>query len=147
MKISRLRLRDFTATFLVLVAAAYYGLHVADVHVPDLGSVRAVAAVVLFLGIAACATSADPELFRLGPGRSLLGQAQMVLGAAALVIGLAAIAFGSELALTTLFAITALLWASATSRHMLRQPRRPRDVSSDVSSTHRVSKNWQVRTR
>ena len=144
MKISRLGLRDFTATFLVLVAAAYYGLHLADVHVPDLGSARAVAAVVLFLGVAACATSADPALFRPWRGMSLLAQAQMVLGVAALVIGLVAIAFGSEPALATLFAITALLWASATLRHMFRQPREPR---GDLPDTQRISRNWQVRTR
>lgn len=122
MRLSQLRPRDLIATFLVAVAAVYFGLFKVGVRVSDLGSVRAVAAVVLFLGLAACAVGGDPSLFKPRPSTGLLIQAQKALGYAALVIGLIAIAFGSELMLTVLFATTAVLWTSSTLRHLARQP-------------------------
>ena len=125
MRLSNLRPRDIAATFLVLVAAAYYGLFEAGVRVPEIGSARAVAAVVLFLGIAACATGADQELFRRGTTVNPLVRAQKMLGAAALVVGIIAIALGSEPMLTALFAIAATLWLSSTLRHLVRRPVSP----------------------
>ena len=122
MRLRQLRPRDLVATFLVAVAATYFGLFKVGVRVPDLGSVRAVAAVVLFLGLAACAVGSDPSLFKPRPSTGLLIQIQKALGYAALAIGVVAIAFGSELMLTVLFAITAVLWTSSTLRHLARQP-------------------------
>lgn len=122
MRFWQLRPRDHIATFLVAVAATYFGLFKVGVRVPDLGSVRAVAAIVLFLGLAACAVGADPDLFKPRPGVGLLIQTQKVLGYAALAIGVVAIALGSELMLTMLFVIMAALWASSTLRHLVRQP-------------------------
>jgi hypothetical protein len=124
-KLSNLRPRDLAATFLVLVAAAYYALFEAGVRVPEVGSTRAVAAVVLFLGIAACATGADQGLFRPGAAVSPVVRAQMALGSAAVVVGLLAITLGSGPMLTALFAITVTLWLSATLRHTLRRPAPP----------------------
>jgi hypothetical protein len=124
-RLSNLRPRDLAATFLVFVAAAYYGLFQAGVRVPEIGSARAVAAVVLFLGIAACATGADQDLFRRGATVSPLVRAQKTLGAAALVVGVIAITLGSKSMLTALFAITATLWLSSTLRHLVRRPVSP----------------------
>lgn len=122
MRLSRLWIRDLTASFLVSLAAIYYGLFEAGIRVPDLGSVRAVSAVVLFLGIAACAVGADPGVFKPRPAVGLLIQIQKVLGYAALGIGLVAIALGSEPLLTALFVVLAVLWTSATLRHLTRRP-------------------------
>ena len=122
MRFWQLRPRDLAATFLVAVAATYFGLFKAGVRVSDLGSVRAVSAIVLFLGLAACAVGSDPSLFKPRPTTGLLIQVQKALGYAALVIGLVAVASGSELILTVLFAITTALWISSTLRHLSRQP-------------------------
>jgi len=124
-KLSDLRQRDLAATFLVLVGAAYYGLFEAGVRVPDIGSARAVAAVVFFLGVTACATGADQGLFRAAAAVSVVVRAQMALGAAAFVVGLLAVTLGSEPMLTALFAIIMTLWLSATLRHTLRRPAPP----------------------
>ena len=94
MRLSQLRPRDLIASFLVAVAATYFGLFQVGVRVPDLGSVRAVAAVVLFLGLAACAVGSDPSLFKPRPTTGLLIQLQKALGYAALAIGVLAIASG-----------------------------------------------------
>lgn len=122
MRLSQLRPRDLIASFLVAVAATYFGLFQVGVRVPDLGSVRAVAAVVLFLGLAACAVGSDPSLFKPRPTTGLLIQLQKALGYAALAIGVLAIASGLESMLTALFVITAVLWTSSTLRHLARQP-------------------------
>jgi hypothetical protein len=123
--LKNLRPRDLAATFLVLLAAAYYGLFEAGVRAPEIGSARAVAAVVLFLGIAACATGAEQGVFRPGVPLGLVVRAQMLLGVAAFPTGVIAIALGSELMLTTLFALTAALWVSSTVRHLVRRPSSP----------------------
>lgn len=145
MKLSRLRPRDLIATFLVFVAATYYGLHVADVHVPEVGSVRAVSAVVFFLGIAACATGADQGLFQPRATTTRFVRALKMLGGAAFVVGIAAISFGSELMLTLLFAATATLWLAATLRHMTRRLGRPTPPQSD--RIKRTTEKQPVRLR
>lgn len=122
MRLWRLRPRDLTATFLVALAAVYFGLFEAGVHVPELGSVRAVSAVVLFLGLAACAVGADPSLFKPRPVVGFLIATQRASGYAALAVGLVAVVLGSEAMLTVLFVITVALWMSATLRHLTREP-------------------------
>lgn len=138
MRSPNLRPRDAAATLLVFLAAAYYGLFEADVRVPELGSARAVAAVVFFLGVAAYATGADQGLFRRGTRAGLVVRAEMIAGTAALVVGLIAIASGSRLMLTLLFALTMALWLIATSRHTFRryQGRAQRRIARSTTSAH-----------
>lgn len=121
MRATRLGPRDVTATVVVSAAAAYYAAHQAGANMIGTGSARAVASVVLVLGLIGCATGADAEALQHGINGLPL-RVLSLLGGAALVVGLLALALGSDVLVTTLFSLTVTLWFGATLRHLFREP-------------------------
>lgn len=120
MRATRLGPRDVTATVVVTAAAGYYGAHQAGVDVVGTGSARAVAGVILVLGIIGCASGADADALQQGiksPALRILS----LLGGAALVVGLLALALATDELVTGLFALTVALWGGATLRHLFAE--------------------------
>ncbi|NUT34346.1 MAG: hypothetical protein HOV79_14855 [Hamadaea sp.] len=114
----RLTWRDAVATGLVAGAVALFGAHLAGAHLPGLGAVRPIAAVVVALGLGACIVGAQ-RIDAVGPG---YGRWMGVLGGAAVVTALTAVFGGFEIALWALTATTVGLWVTATVRHAFAAP-------------------------
>lgn len=144
MRTSRIGARDVTATLIVAAAIVLYGLTRSGVELAGLGSIRALAAVVLALGLLACALGARNDAFldaRGLPNASPITRFLSVLGGIALFVGIAAIVTASEAMLATLVVLTWVLWLSATARHLV-VPARPtvsRTASAPVSASTPVT--------
>ena len=119
----RLTWRDGLATVFVGGAAALYGFWMTDSEVIGLTTTRAVAAVVLVLGMAGCfAARSFFEAMYSTRGETSPPMAYVVLvssvGLVALVAALVALIGSSTAALTTLVVAMVVLWALATVRHL-----------------------------
>jgi hypothetical protein len=107
--------KDAVATSLVgLAVLAFLGTHEAW-NVPLIGdSPRWAAAVILVLGVGACAAGA----------RRVTSTLFSVLGGAAFVLGVVALVTGSLTPLSLLVADMMVMWAIATLRHAYAPPER-----------------------
>ena len=108
--------KDALATSLIgLAVLAFLATHEAW-NVPLIGdSHRWAAAVIMVLGVGACAAGA----------RRVTSTLYSVLGGAAFVLGVLALITGSLTPLSLLVADMAVMWAIATVRHALAPPGRP----------------------
>lgn len=128
MEIMRLTWKDAGATLAVAAAVALYVGYLTDNELAVVTNPRALAAVVLVLGVAACAIGGSMLPTAKGqpptPGADLFS----FFGTLAFVSALAAIVTGSEALLAALVAMTVLLWIAATTRHLVtsRRTRKPR---------------------
>ena len=144
MRTSRIGARDVTATLIVAAAIVIYGLTRSGVELAGMGSIRVVAAVVLALGLLACALGARNDAF-VGekglPTASPITRLLSVLGGVALFVGIAAIVTDSEAMLATLIVLTWVLWLSTTARHLVvpTRPAASRTASPRVSTSPPVS--------
>ena len=112
----RLTRHDLGGTALTIAALGTYAAHVEDLVFT---STRITAAVVLVLGVAACAVNGSrTDGVPPGPVTDVFG----VIGTGALVCGLAAVILGSGAALTALAVAIAALWLAATVRHLVVPP-------------------------
>jgi len=118
--------RDVVATMFVGAAVALYGAHVAGAHLPGLGAVRPIAAVVVGLGLAACIVAARP----LDSASSGYGQWVGTLATGVFLAAAIAVIGGFELALTALIGVTVALWLTATVRHLFTP--KPRITDRDL---------------
>jgi hypothetical protein len=110
--------KDLFATALTGLAVLAYAAAVGSWDVALVGSgYRWAAAVIVVLGIGACALGSPGK--DLGEGTRMDGTTMLlsVAGVAALVFALWAIAAGSSTALTLLIASVVVLWAGSTVRH------------------------------
>lgn len=114
----RLPPRDWFATAIVAVAMAIAGLWAANAAVPGLGSVRATGIAVLACGFIASAGAVVPGFEELIRGDRMYLIGSSLLGACALVAGILLLATGEAVWLAVLVAITFVLWAMSTVRHI-----------------------------
>lgn len=122
MRTSRIGARDVTATLIVAASIVIYGLTRSGVELAGMGSIRVLAAVVLALGLLACALGARNDAFPDAKGlptASPITRFLSVLGGVALFVGITAIVTASEAMLATLVVLTWVLWLSATARHFV----------------------------
>lgn len=119
----RLTWRDGIATVLVGVAVAVYWVWMGGTEVFGLASNRAVAGVLLILGIAGCYTARS--YFEAIYGAGGLNRPPMLYvvlvsatGIVALVAAMATLIGGSTITLTILIVAMIGLWAMATVRHL-----------------------------
>lgn len=117
----RLDRYDAAATAATAVAAAAYYGHLAGWGV--LSGPRVTALAVLVTGLAACAVNGS----RPGgvPTAGWYGRTASAFGIAAMVSGFAGVAFGIEAAVAVTAAITVLMWAVSTVRHLVAAPPAP----------------------
>jgi hypothetical protein len=114
-----LNARDLTATVLTALAVLVFAATHRGWDVWLVGdSHRWAGAVILALGIAACATGSRIER------REDMPQVLAVLGTAALVLAVWSIVTGSLAALSLTMVAFVALWAAATVRHAVHAPRR-----------------------
>lgn len=119
--------RDVVATVCVAAAAAVFGYWLAGAEPFGLSGVRAVTAVVLGLGIAAC-TAAGPHFASVyGAGGATRAPVPYVVavtlaGAVTAVAGVVGLVTGAPTALAVLVCGQVVLWVLATTRHLV--PRR-----------------------
>jgi hypothetical protein len=117
----RLTKRDAVATVLVAVAVVAYGLWLGDVALTGV-STRAIAAVVLGLGLLGCTSNQRgmADMYGVGDRRGASMPyivAASSLGALALVAGVIAVVARSESMLAALVIAMVTLWALSTGRH------------------------------
>ena len=114
--------KDAAATVLTAIAVLVYAAAHQSWDVWLIGSSnRWAAAVVLLLGVGACAMgTAGPEMGKHSSTRVLAA-----IGSLALVFGLWALAMGSLTALALLVVCTVVLWAGSTLRHAWHPTHRP----------------------
>ena len=111
--------KDVVATVLVAAAAAVYLLWLAGAAPPGLDGPRATGLVVLALGFVASATAVVPGFDQLMHGAKAYLVGTSLLGAVALVAGVLVLVSASEAALTVTICTMVVLWAVATTHHVL----------------------------
>jgi hypothetical protein len=119
----RLASRDALATLFVAISLGVYAAWALGMDPPGFGTVAAVAAAVLVLGLAASASAVIPGFAELLQGSRPYLAIASALGLLALAAGLYALVAGEAAALTVLISATLSMWAMATARHAaLLQP-------------------------
>lgn len=110
--------RDWVATFFVVVAACVYAVWAAAGSHGET-EVRVVTGIVLAFGFAASASAVVPGFEALWHGSKLYLVGTSLLGLGALAAGVTALVTGGESALGVLVAVSVLLWAISTIRHVV----------------------------
>jgi hypothetical protein len=134
----RLSKRDLIATVLVGVAVVIDALREAGATPSALESVRATGIPVLLLGFLASAIAVVPSFDALLHGSKLYMSVASGVGVVAAVAGGLAVVAASAAALTTLVAAMIVLWAMATTHHLMLADRRPSAPRSTGSVTFRL---------
>jgi hypothetical protein len=118
----RLSWRDAAAAVPVAACVGLYLAHRADVDLPVLSGPRVVAAVVLVLGVTACAVGGGIAPAEVPQPREPWLRALGLHGVAAFVIAVIALITGSWGVVAALVALLVLMWL-ATTLHRLLVPR------------------------
>jgi len=111
--------RDLIATGVVALAVALYVLWLVDIALPWMDGFRATGAVLLGLGFAASLIAVVPGFDALLHGNKAYLAVTSLLGTAAFAGGLLMLISASDIGLAILMAAMVVLWAIATSHHML----------------------------
>ncbi|HET6818646.1 MAG TPA: hypothetical protein VFH66_15570 [Mycobacteriales bacterium] len=109
--------RDLLAMLWVAVALGFYVVSLA-VTIPGFGSPRAVAALMLLLGVFGCVSGADTAAMTSHGVATPAAAALRVGGVLVLVVGVAAVLTGSAAALAGLAAGIGVMWLATTTRHL-----------------------------
>lgn len=112
----KLTWKDAAATTLTAGAVGLYGAFLAGTELPLVSAPRALAGVVLVLGLGACALGGSDLQTNGRPSRWMIWLG--TLGGVALLTGVITLITGSEVVLATLVGITVVLWLLATARHI-----------------------------
>jgi hypothetical protein len=118
----RLPWRDALASLFVAVCAIVVVAWAIGTGLPGFDDVRAIAIVVLVLGVAASASAVVPGFVELLHGSRAYLAAASALGVAALAAGAWALVSAEPAGLALLAAATVVLWAMSTMRHMGIRP-------------------------
>lgn len=110
--------RDWLATAFVAISVVAYAAWAVGAPLPGFGTVGAVAAAVLALGVAASVSAVVPGWDELVHGSRAYFAAASALGVVALVAGLWALVGGEAAGLALLVVATLVLWAMSTMRHV-----------------------------
>lgn len=115
----RVSKRDLIATGLVALAVVFYLLWLADMAIAGMSGVRVTGAVLLGLGFAASAVAVVPGFDQLIHGNKVYLAITSLLGLVALAGGVHMLVFASDAGVAVLMAAMVVLWAIATTHHML----------------------------
>ena len=115
----RLPKRDIIATVLVAVAVALYLLWLLDATLPGMSDTRVTGLVILALGFAASASAVVPGFEQLMHGDKTYLAITALLGLVAFAGGITMVLWASEAGLAVLVGGMAVLWAIATTHHLL----------------------------
>jgi hypothetical protein len=129
MNVSR---KDIVATVAVALAAVLYVLWAFDRALPGMDDARITAIAVLVLGFVASAFAVVPGFDGLMHGNKAYLGVTALLGLGALAAGIIALLGSGGVALSTLVAVTVVLWAVSTTHHVLlgRSTPAPRPVEA-----------------
>jgi hypothetical protein len=111
--------RDVIATGAVAVAVVLYLLWLADVTLPGMSDLRVTGLVVLVFGFVASAVAVVPGFEQLMHGNKVYLAATSLIGLAALVAGVVMLWSESSAAFAVLMVALVVLWAIATTHHVL----------------------------
>jgi hypothetical protein len=115
----RIPRRDVAATGIVVLAVVLYVLWIADVTLPGLDGVRAVGAVLLGLGFVASIVAVVPGFDQLLHGNKAYLGITSALGLLAFAGGLLMLITASSTGLALMMSAMVVLWAVATTHHVL----------------------------
>jgi hypothetical protein len=137
----RLTWKDGVTTAVMALVLAVYLLYTSGADVVFVSSVRGASVAILLLGAIGCGYGAADQLYKASDAATTRAYTVVAsaFGATALVAGLIALIFGSEVALTVLFAATAALWLIATMRHLISAGKAP-PVTGDVTEPRKEAK-------
>lgn len=112
--------RDAVSTLAIAVIVTVYAAYLEGTGILLISSAWATTAVILPLGIG-CAVIATGDLYTTAQPRSaeVVRRITAVIGMIALAAGLIGLVTGSAFALEILVMVTIVLWATATSWHVL----------------------------
>jgi hypothetical protein len=134
----RLSKRDVIATVLVGVAVVLHALRSAGTTPSVLEGVRATGVPVLVLGFLASAVAVVPSFDALLHGSKLYVSTASAIGVVAAVAGALVLIDASATALTTLVVAMVVLWAMATTHHLMLSDRRASARRSSGEVTFRL---------
>lgn len=134
----RLSKRDLIATVLVGVAVVIDALREAGATPSALESVRATGVPVLLLGFLASAVAVVPSFDALLHGSKLYMSVTSGIGVVAAVAGAYVVIAASAAALTVLVIAMVVLWAMATTHHLMLADRRAPASRSSGGVTFRL---------
>lgn len=111
--------RDFIATGFVAIAVVLYLLWLADAAFAGMSGVRVTGAVLLGLGFAASAVAVVPNFDQLIHGNKVYLAITSLLGLVAVAGGVHMLVWASDAGIAVLMGTMVVLWAIATTHHML----------------------------
>jgi hypothetical protein len=130
--------RDVIATVAVATAVVLYLLWLADTALPGMSDMRVTGLVVLVLGFMASAIAVVPGFDELMHGNKVYLAVTSLIGLAALVAGVVMLWSESSAAFAVLMVALVVLWAIATTHHVLlaraERPAAPGEASAPTRS-------------
>ena len=133
----RLPKKDLIATVLVAGAVALYLLWLFDASLPAMSDVRVTGLVILALGFAASAVAVVPGFDVLMQGSRSYLAVTTLLGLVALASGLTMALWASSAGLAVLVGAMAVLWAIATTHHLLLTASQPQPSVTHAATAGR----------
>jgi hypothetical protein len=141
----RLPKRDVIATGAVAIAVVLYLLWLADAALPGMSDLRVTGLVVLVLGFLASAVAVVPGFDRLMHGNKVYLAATSLIGLAALVAGVVMLWSESSAAFSVLMVALVVLWAIATTHHVLPAKAERPAAPGESAAPSRLSQHASVR--